>query len=150
MGQGLLKTLEAIGKKAGEQYIKSSYQSAEVYFSIPLEVVKILKNPPVHPVFSKLGRELSIALNKAYHALQAKQIQNKGPLDANEIHSVTEGDVTVVLNGSMKVLEIGSSLEFEEPDAAKAFLQDVVVAANAGYLRTQIKMSELAQGMKQA
>ena len=43
MKNGLIKTLESIGKAAGEKYIKSSYKNADVYFGLPLQVIKIEK-----------------------------------------------------------------------------------------------------------
>jgi len=145
----LLKTLAAIGQNARQTLVKSSYQTAEVVFAIPLEVVKITKQPPTPPVYAKLGRKLINALNGAYQGVLRTQIESAGELTAKQIFTSTSEGVSVVITGSMEIKEIGTSDTIADKTMGQAFLRDVVIACNAGYLRTQAKAAKLSEGLKE-
>ena len=69
-------------------------------------------------VYAKLSRNLSQALTSAYQTVQKKHIESGGKYPASEVLSVEVEGVGVIVNGSMKVLEIGLKMDIEDKDDA--------------------------------
>ncbi len=145
--KNLLKSLAAIGKAADENIVKASFNDVNVFFALPLEVVKIETNPP-QSTYAKLCRICQKALNAAYATVQKAAADGKMPEDG--VFTVSaDGNLGVVIKSNGEIQEMGFKKAPEEEGDIESFLKNLVTAANIGYLQAQINASELGKSFLQ-
>lgn len=146
----LLEKLTQLGQEARQKFIKASHGSAVVYFKLPTQVVKIENT--AGKVSARLNRLLVEALNGAYGKVVGEMAslakKKAGKEEVLKVHEqqfmhVAEGDVVVVMNGSQKVVQIGTKIKAEDQKALKEYLNSIQKAFNTGSVKANQKTLEL-------
>jgi uncharacterized linocin/CFP29 family protein len=142
-----------MGKESQNMFIKSNHGNANVYFKLPIQLVKV-EHVEANDGLARINRLLEQAINGAYAYVGQKMVflgEKKASNDEvkaaqEQVYTVeTEGDMVVIMNGLSQLSQIGYKKEVEDIVFLKAYFEDVLKACNGGFIRAQQESAKLMQ-----
>jgi DNA-binding protein YbaB len=146
-----MENLTNMGQDARKSFIKASHGNAQVFFKIPMQIVKVENTDPKEG-YSKINRLLVKAINGAYGTvmkeLSSLQKNNPSPEESQAFAKKTftvmaEDQMAVVIGGDLRVQQIGLQTSDLDAGELKAYFNDVIQAANDGAIAAHKKGIEL-------